>query len=85
MDAGPWKGDTRPMDDDSGLGFKFWAKIAGVIVLIGIAGLILMLLISSAVYAFGFLGALVAFAAVLLLIAWFYDRRQIEEYEDSGS
>ena len=71
------------MDDDSGLGFKFWAKIAGVIVAIGIAGLILMLLITSAVYAWGFLGALVAFAAVLLLIAWFYDRRQIEKYEES--
>ncbi len=71
------------MDDDSGLGFAFWAKIAGGIIVIGIAGLILMLLITSAVYAFGFLGALVAFAAVLLLIAWFYDRRQVEEYEDS--
>ena len=71
------------MDDDSGLGFAFWAKIAGGIIVIGIAGLILMLLITSAVYAFGFLGALVAFAAVLLLIAWFYDRRQVEDYEDS--
>lgn len=70
-------------DDDNGLGFAFWAKIAGGIIVIGIAGLILMLLITSAVYAFGFLGALVAFAAVLLLIAWFYDRRQVEEYEDS--
>lgn len=70
-------------DDDNGLGFGFWAKIAGGIIVIGIAGLILMLLITSAVYAFGFLGALVAFAAVLLLIAWFYDRRQVEEYEDS--
>jgi hypothetical protein len=72
-------------DDDDGFGFGFWAKIAGVIVVIGFAGLILMLLISRAVYAFGFLGAFVAFAAILLLIAWFYDRRQIEEYEDSES
>ena len=71
------------MDDDSGLGFRFWAKIAGGIIVIGIAGLILMLLITSAVYALGFLGAFVAFAAILLLIAWFYDRRQVEEYEDS--
>jgi hypothetical protein len=71
------------MDYDKSPGFGFWAKIAGVIVLIGFAGLILMLLISRAVYAFGFLGAFVAFAAVLLLIAWFYDRRQIEEYEES--
>ena len=71
------------LDDDSGLGFGFWAKIAGLIIVIGFAGLILMLLITRAVYAFGFLGALVAFAAILLLIAWFYDRRQIEEYEES--
>jgi hypothetical protein len=73
------------MDEDNGLslGFRFWAKMAGVIVLIGIAGLILMLIFTRAVYAWGFLGAFIAFAGVMLLIAWFYDRRQVDKYEES--
>ena len=73
-------------DDDSGLGFKFssWAKLAGVVVLIGLAALILMLILTRAVYAWGFFGALMAFVAILLLVAWFYDRRKIEQYEEPG-
>ena len=53
MDAGPRRRDTTPMDDDNGLGFAFWAKMAGVVIAIGIAGLILMLIFTSAVYASG--------------------------------
>jgi hypothetical protein len=70
-------------DDDSGLGFSFWAKLAGVVVAIGIAALILLLILTRAAYAWGFFGALMVFVAILLLVAWFYDRRQIERYEES--
>ena len=58
-------------DDDSGLGFSFWAA------------LILLLILTRAAYAWGFFGALMVFVAILLLVAWFYDRRQIERYEES--
>ena len=70
-------------EDDSGLGFKFWAGLGGVVVLIGIAALILMLILTRAAYAWGFFGALMVFVAILLLVAWFYDRRKIEQYEES--
>ena len=70
-------------DDDSGLGFKFWAKLAGVVFLIGVASLILLLILARATYAWGVFGALMVFVAILLLVAWFYDRRQIERYEES--
>jgi len=69
--------------DDSGLGFKFWAKLGGAVVAIGIAALILLLILTRAAYAWGFFGALMVFVAILLLVAWFYDRRQIERYEES--
>ena len=70
-------------DDDPGLGFAFWAKLAGVVVAIGIAALILLLILTRAAYAWGFFGAMMAFVAILLLVAFFYDRRQIEHYEES--
>jgi hypothetical protein len=70
-------------DDDSGLGFSFWAKFAGVVVVFGIAALVLLLILTRAVYAWGFFGAMLFFVAILLLVAWFYDRRQIERYEES--
>jgi hypothetical protein len=70
-------------DDDSGLGFSFWAKFAGVVVVFGIAAFVLLLILTRAVYAWGFFGAMMVFVAILLLIAWFYDRRHIERYEES--
>jgi hypothetical protein len=44
-------------------------------VLGGIVALILFLIFSRAVYAWGFFGAFLAGAALLLLFGWFYDRR----------
>jgi len=63
------------MGDGEGLGFKFWAGLVGVILAIGIGGMILFLLFSRAVYAWGFLGAFLAFGVVIILVAWVYDRR----------
>jgi hypothetical protein len=56
-------------------GFGFWLKMAGVIVLIGIACLVFFLLLDVAWAAWGGFGALLAVGAVLLLVAWIYDRR----------
>ena len=62
-------------DEDEGLGAGFFLKIAGVCVLGGIVVMILFLIFSRAVYAWGFFGAFLAVAAVLCLFGWFYDRR----------
>jgi hypothetical protein len=58
-----------------GVGFGFWLKMAGVIVLVGIACLVIFLLLDVAWAAWGGFGALLAIGAVLLLAAWIYDRR----------
>jgi hypothetical protein len=61
--------------DGEGLGFKFWGGLVGSIVLIGIVGAILFLIFARLAFTLGFLGVLIVFGAVLIGIAWFYDRR----------
>jgi hypothetical protein len=62
------------------LGFKFFVWLAAVVIGGGIALLIILLLFSRAVYAWGFLGAFLVLAAILLLIGWLYDRREARRY-----
>jgi len=71
--------DTDPVQDGSGFGF--FLRLAGFVVAAGIIGLVLMLILSRAVYAWGFFGAFIAFAIVMLAFGWFYDRRQTRDYE----
>ena len=62
-------------DSDDGLGFGFYAKLAGLILAIGIGVFIAFLIFARAVYAWGFLGAFLVISIVLLLFGWIYDRR----------
>jgi uncharacterized membrane protein YcaP (DUF421 family) len=62
-------------DDGDGLGFKFWGGLFGVILAIAIGGMILFLIFSRAVYAFGFLGAFLVLGVLVILVAWIFDRR----------
>ncbi len=66
---------------EEGLGFKFWAGMAGVVLAVGIGLMIVFFLFSRAVYAWGALGAFLALALVLIIVAWFIDRRKVREYE----
>jgi hypothetical protein len=66
---------ARDEDEDEGLGAGFFFKVAGVCVLAGIVALILFLIFSRAVYAWGFFGAFLAGAGLLLLFGWYFDRR----------
>ena len=65
---------------EEGPGFKFWASIFGVVIVGSIAALVLMLIFTRAVYAWGVFGVLIAVALLLLLFAWLYDRRQARRY-----
>ena len=65
------------------LGGKFWLKFVGGAIACGLAGLLLFLFIGSAWYRWGFLGMFLFFAAALLTIAWFVDRRSKKNYETS--
>ena len=60
------------MDD---LGGRFWLKLIGMAILLGIAGILLFTLIGFAWYAWGAIGTLAFFFAVLALFAWLADRR----------
>ena len=58
--------------------------LAGMVVLIGVGTLIGFLIFDRAVYRFGIFGALVLFAAALLIFGWVYDRRLDEKYPDNS-
>jgi hypothetical protein len=67
-----------------GLGFRFYGWLALMTILGGIGLLILLLIFSRAIYAWGLLGAFLVLAAVLLMIGWFFDRRQAQRYGEDG-
>jgi hypothetical protein len=68
--------------EDDGLGGKFWLWVIGVSLAVGIGGLLLFLLVGAAWYRWGFLGAMIFFGALLLLIAWIWDKRHEKTYDD---
>jgi hypothetical protein len=67
-----------------GLGFRFYGWLALMTILGGIGLLILLLIFSRAIYAWGLLGAFLVLSAVLLMIGWFFDRRQAQRYGEDG-
>ena len=66
---------TRDDGDEEGLGTRFWLKLAGGMVVIGILILIGLLIFWRALYAWGLFGTFMALAIVLIGVAWLYDRR----------
>ena len=67
---------------EEGLGAKFWFGMVGVILAIGVGSILLFLLVSAAWYRWGFIGGLLFFGGILLLVAAIYDRRHRRRYED---
>ena len=67
------------MDGEDGLGFRFYAGLAGVVIACGVVALVMILLFSRAVYAWGVLGAFIVLGAALLLFGWIVDRRAARE------
>ena len=67
---------------EEGLGLKFWAAMIGIVVAVGVGGLIFFLIFSRAIYAWGFLGAVVALGLVFIVIAMIHDRRKKREYAE---
>jgi hypothetical protein len=66
---------------DEGLGARFWFKLIGIVILGGIAAIILLLLVTSAWYRWGAIGAIIFFSLLVLLWGWIYDKRHQKEYE----
>jgi hypothetical protein len=68
------------MDD---YGWKFWLKVAGLFVLGGIGLFVVMWIFLTAVYAWGFLAALLVLALVALAFGWLHERRNAGPQEGS--
>jgi predicted PurR-regulated permease PerM len=67
---------------EEGLGLKFWLAMIGIVVAVGVGGLIFFLIFTRAVYAWGFLGAVLALGLVFILFAWLHDRRQKRRWDE---
>jgi hypothetical protein len=65
----------REEDDEEGLGTSFFLKLAGIVAGIGLLVGIGLLIFFRAIYAWGFIGAFLAFGLVMLVWAWIHDRR----------
>jgi len=78
-------GVTEIEQDDGSLNFGFYAKIVGVVVLGGIAAMIVFGLIGLAWYTWGLVGMFIFFCAILLGIAYFFDRRAEKQAEGNES
>ena len=64
------------MSDPDGLGFRFYARVAGVIAAIGLGIMIVFLFVTKAIFAWGILATFVVIAAAVLLVGWLSDRRE---------
>ena len=67
---------------EEGLGAKFWFGMVGVILAIGVGSILLFWLVSAAWYRWGFIGGLLFFGGILLLVAAIYDRTHRRRYDD---
>jgi uncharacterized membrane protein HdeD (DUF308 family) len=64
------------------LGRGFWLKLVGGVIALGVALFVLFLIFNRLVWGFGFLGALLIVAGILLVVAWFHDKRHAKSYGD---
>jgi cell division protein FtsW (lipid II flippase) len=64
------------------MGWSFWLKLMGAVLVVGLAVWLIMLLAGAAFYAWGALGTMVFFIAVIVLIAYIYDKRQQASWDE---
>ena len=58
------------------MGYRFYLWLAAIAFAVAAGFGLVLILFTRAVYAWGLFGAFLALAAVLLLVAWIYDRRE---------
>ena len=75
MTSQPSQPAPTSADRDSGPGFGFYARLAGLVVAAGAVAAVVMLIAFRAIYAWGLLGGFLFFALLLLGVGWALDRR----------
>jgi hypothetical protein len=66
------------------MGWNFWLKLMGAVLVVGLAVWLVMLLVGAAFYAWGAFGAMVFFIGVIVLIAYIYDKRQQASWDQGA-
>ena len=66
---------TSRDEEDEELGRRFWLRLFGVIAAIGVILGIALVIFWRALYAWGFLGAVLVLSVILVLWGWIDDRR----------
>ena len=61
---------------------RTWLGLAALVIGLGVAALIFFILLDLAWVAWGAFGTLLVLGAILLVFAWFYDRRQDRRYAE---
>jgi Na+/melibiose symporter-like transporter len=63
-------------------GWRFVVGVLASVVAIGIGLLLVFAVFNRAAMAWGLFGAFAVFVVLLLVFAWFWDRRQVRDYPD---
>ena len=64
------------------LGWGFWLKLMGGVILVGLALWVVLLVLDLAYAAWGAFGAMVFFIGVIVLVAYIYDKRQQATWDE---
>ena len=70
--------------DDGSMGGRQWLSLFGILIGVGLAVVLCFILISNAFFKWGFVAGFLVVGAVLLIFAWFYDRRQAKKDAEWG-
>ena len=70
------------MDDDEGLGARFWWKLVGLVVLGGIAAALFFIFISEAWVRWGGLGVILLTFLIIGALSYVHDKRVQREYAE---
>jgi hypothetical protein len=68
-------GHTNPDAETGGLGARFWLTFAAGTVALGIAAVLVFVLFGAVWYAWGFVGAVIAFVVIASGLMYLSDRR----------
>jgi len=70
------------MEDDAGLGGRFWLITLGIVVGAVFGAVLIFVLVAGAWARWGLIGALIFFGLVLAGVSYVYDRTHTRKYED---
>jgi hypothetical protein len=77
--------ERSDMNNDDGLGAKFWLTALGAILGFAIGGILLFSLLGAVWYRWGAFGALLVGFGLILGVAYFVDRRRTNAYDDASA